>query len=211
MTLFPLVFIAFVAISTMVKRREKKRVRAVSGEVQLDDIPVAVIIQDPPLLLPAPPKPKAIDPPTEPTMSQYYVMDLARKIWNRQNKAPRSDATEELEFRESFGVGMVVFMALWDVLVLTELLPAKGGVDHLLWTLMFMKGYAKTRTCCNQLGGIDTKTFKKWVWLFIFAIAELEATLVRKVLCMLLSSYFFLLSNSTFEDCLGEQVRWRHW
>lgn len=43
---------------------------------------------------------------------------------------------------------------------------------------MFLKLYTKERPMCSLAGGVDKDTFRKWTWLFIEAIADLESCLV---------------------------------
>ena len=49
---------------------------------------------------------------------------------------------------------------------------------HYLWALMFMKIYSSETALCAHAGGVDPKTFQKWIWPFILALAELEYTVV---------------------------------
>ena len=51
-------------------------------------------------------------------------------------------------------------------------------IAHLLWALMFLKMYAKEATTSRLAGGVDEKTYRKWVWLFVSAIADLEGDVV---------------------------------
>ena len=59
-----------------------------------------------------------------------------------------------------------------------EFLPAGATITQFLYTLMFMKVYAKEGTMCSLAGGIDPKTFRKWTWDIIDAIANLESDVV---------------------------------
>jgi hypothetical protein len=63
-----------------------------------------------------------------------------------------------------------------------RLKPRGGCPEHLLWGLYFMKVYPKQGPGCAVVGAssgtIDPKTFRKWVWAFIVAIAELVNTVV---------------------------------
>jgi len=43
---------------------------------------------------------------------------------------------------------------------------------------MFLKVYATARVHCSLAGGVDEKTFWKWVWIFVHEIANLEAGMV---------------------------------
>ena len=44
-----------------------------------------------------------------------------------------------------------------------------------------MKIYGKERNLCSLAGGVDKKTFRKWAWLFVDAIASLESEVVSKL------------------------------
>lgn len=48
----------------------------------------------------------------------------------------------------------------------------------MLWALMFLKTYAKESVLSGMAGSVDEKTFRKWVWLFVCAIASLESNVV---------------------------------
>ena len=54
-------------------------------------------------------------------------------------------------------------------------------MEKMLWLYLYMKVYAKMAVLCVLCGGIDTKTLRKWVWLFITAIAEMEPAYVRAI------------------------------
>ena len=98
--------------------------------------------------------------PTKPDLND--VLDAARVIWRRENKQGATQL-EDAKFRHHFGCGAAVCLALWSMLVTTDLLPPDAALHHLLWTLMFMKIYNATAVC-NMAGGIDRKTLDKWVW-----------------------------------------------
>ena len=109
------------------------------------------------------------------------VMYLARTMWRRDNPHQRSSAQQEdRDFRETFGKGPFVAHTTWTMLVAHDLVPENGELEHLRWTMMFVKQYFKTRamkTACN----VDSKTIKKYVWPFLSAIADLEGYLVSTV------------------------------
>jgi hypothetical protein len=62
------------------------------------------------------------------------------------------------------------------------LVPDKGEIIHLLWTLFFFKAYPKQSSACSAAGGssgaIDPKTWRKYIWPFVYAIADLESIVV---------------------------------
>ena len=63
-------------------------------------------------------------------------------------------------------------------------LPLEGEINHLLWTLHFLKAYPKQAAVCLTVGGstgaIDPKTFRKHMWPFIRAIPDLKTNVVSK-------------------------------
>ena len=67
---------------------------------------------------------------------------------------------------------------IWMMMESRELIPNDGMIHHLLWTLMFLKSYTKEKTMCTLVGIRDPKTLRKWVWLFIDNLAELESSVV---------------------------------
>jgi hypothetical protein len=123
------------------------------------------------------------------------VMAAAREMWRKDPSKLRSTQTEDTDFREMFGCGLLVFLSLWGMLVTTGLLPENGTFDHLLWTLFFLKSYGKERTMASQCG-CDPKTFRLWVWLFIRAIAEMEPMVVSFLFDGGGTHYFYLIKSS---------------
>ena len=109
----------------------------------------------------------------------------ARQIWSRDAEKQRAFASEDADFRAFFGCRVEVFLTLWSMLVTTDLLPDGGQLEHLLWTLMFMKLYSGQKALCSLAGGVDPETFRKWTWLFIDAIAMMEHLVVSVKLCII--------------------------
>jgi hypothetical protein len=111
----------------------------------------------------------------------------ARDIQNRMSRAVGTTDREARHFREFFGTPVDAVEIVWDLLVRESLLPEKGHPKHLLWALHFMKTYPKQGPACATVGAsagaVDAKTFRKWVWAFIRAIAELEEVVVSKFIC----------------------------
>ena len=66
----------------------------------------------------------------------------------------------------------------------------RGGFNHYLWALLFMKIYPANETeMCTLLGGIDPKTMRKWVWLFIRSISGLSDTVVGSFVLLVVYSF----------------------
>ena len=86
--------------------------------------------------------------------------------------------TEDRRLKAFFGANVLVIIDAWSRMKGIRLIPEGGMLFHFLWALMFMKLYESENASCGHAGGVDAKTFQKWVWPFIFALAELEATVV---------------------------------
>ena len=106
----------------------------------------------------------------------------ARDIQNRVSRVVGTDKMEDRHFREFFGTSIGPVMMVWGLLDHHSLLPEKGLPKHMLWALYFLKVYPKQGPGCSVVGAsagaVDPKTFRKWVWAFIVAIAELEEVVV---------------------------------
>ena len=96
--------------------------------------------------------------------------------------AAARDIQNRRHFREFFGTSIGPVMMVWGLLDHHSLLPEKGLPKHMLWALYFLKVYPKQGPGCSVVGAsagaVDPKTFRKWVWAFIVAIAELEEVVV---------------------------------
>ena len=70
---------------------------------------------------------------------------------------------------------------------------------HLLWALMFLKLYCAESVLCMLASGEngqvpDEKTFRKWCWLFVEVISDLQFSVISaKTSCA--SSCFFLVPH----------------
>ena len=111
-----------------------------------------------------------------PTISDFETE--GSKIMNRSKK---SFYTFNRRFRAHFGTTPTVCLIIWERLDPFEsILPYHRGVQfkHLLWALLFMKIYGTEHLHTSLVGGVDEKTFRKWSWIFIDAIADLECEVV---------------------------------
>ena len=105
------------------------------------------------------------------------ILRLARILWNRNPEKVRSTQTEDVEFRATFGCHVLIVRSIYKLLYSEDLLPEGGKLEHLLWALMFLKIYAGFKDLASR-AGVDEQTFKKWSWLFVLAIANLESIMV---------------------------------
>ena len=89
-----------------------------------------------------------------------------------QDPNPNQDRT----FRSQFGISWFVCEDVWAMLNVHR--PNnKREPKHLLWALLFLKVYGNEPTCC-RLVGTSMKTFRKWVWEVLDAVADLKAMVV---------------------------------
>ena len=102
-------------------------------------------------------------------------------MWNRDECKSRSIMTEDQDFREFFGYNILVAFDLWEMLVDDRLVPGEVCIENFLWSLMFLKVYAKESTMCSLAGGINPKTFSSWVSKFVLAMANLESSVVSAI------------------------------
>jgi hypothetical protein len=95
-------------------------------------------------------------------------------------------------FVSTFGSKPSFVSLLWDLLEVKTLLPRGFRPIHLLWTLCFVKLYSSQATLSSL--GCDEKTFRKWVWLGLETISDLElASFV-----MIVTRTFFLKKKYIF-------------
>ena len=104
--------------------------------------------------------------------------------WDLQNRRQpiKSSATRKRAFRDFFSARASVVCLLWHLPDRHDLLPDKSKIEHLLWTLYFFKAYTCQSLACTTVGSsngaVDPKTFRKWVWRFVFGIADLKEVVV---------------------------------
>ena len=110
------------------------------------------------------------------------IMSVGRDIQNRSSRRVGAKVVEDRYFKEYFGVSPLVVSIVWNLLAQHDLIPEKGEIKHLLWALVFLKVYPKQGPVCSLVGGsngaVDPKTFRKWVWKFIFNISFLDEVVV---------------------------------
>lgn len=74
-------------------------------------------------------------------------------------------------FRSSFGVSPLICEKSWNLL--NGKRPRGSKPVHLLWTFLFLKQY-NSEHVNHSIVKADEKTFRKWVWIFIYLLAELD-------------------------------------
>ena len=118
----------------------------------------------------------------EPEVADFYR--LGKEMQNRSGSAIGAEGTEDRRFREYFGVGAAVALITWNLILQYSLLPEGGMIMHFLWGLHFMKAYPKQDAGSAAAGGssgaVDVKTWRKYVWPFVYSISLLEQHVVRQ-------------------------------
>jgi hypothetical protein len=92
-----------------------------------------------------------------------------------KHRAPRE---EDKAFRALFGCAPVIVLTVWNKLSSADLIPHKGTMTQLLWTLMYCKQYGKWSTMSKLTNGTDPKTLRKWIYQFLYNIEQLEWSVV---------------------------------
>ena len=88
-----------------------------------------------------------------------YILKAGREIMCQSLSS--ATRTEDCQFREVFGCGPLVALALWS-LMFAELMVCDASFVHMLWALMFLNVYSKEITMSSMAGGIDEKNTKNW-------------------------------------------------
>ena len=113
---------------------------------------------------------------TEPTPEDFIL--IGKDIQNKSGRPIGSASTEERAFREFFGTTAVVVANLWRIGSEQDIIPGEGTIQHLLWALHFTRVYPKEGAAFATVGGlggaIDPKTLRKYIWPFIYTIANLS-------------------------------------
>ena len=107
----------------------------------------------------------------------HVFLDEGLKIMNRSGTG--SEETQEHRFKSLFGIPFSIVEILWSIID-----PFNdntlNGVEpkHLLWALMFLKLYGTEDNVVSLAGGCDDKTYRKWVWIMIINLSDLEQEVV---------------------------------
>jgi hypothetical protein len=100
---------------------------------------------------------------------------------------------EDRQFRSFFDARQEIVEMVWDMLREGGLHPKNSEPKQLLWALYCMKLYPREGPGCSAVGGskgaIDSKTMRKWVWLFLEHIAKLADDVVSYLFCCALARH----------------------
>ena len=117
---------------------------------------------------------------------------IGREFQNRTNRKVGAELSEEQQFRSFYGIGSDVAVKAWEMMHDLNLQPEDASIEHYLWCLFFMKVYPENEKISATVAGgdkgaIDPKTFRKYIWPMIRAIADLEIHVVSSLCFQLLS------------------------
>ena len=120
-----------------------------------------------------------------PALSPELCAQLAREEFGNPNPNRKQDKNLDKEICESLiGTTYVVASELWNMIDPVGRLEA-GDKDfngahpkHLFWSLFFLKNYCTEAVMVRVFGFVDNKTIRKWIWIFIPAIAGLRPEVV---------------------------------
>jgi hypothetical protein len=109
-------------------------------------------------------------------LSSTDFEELADDMLLRRSRAIRN---MNRRFRSTMGVSSSICSWYWNQLDKRFLIPAGFLPKHFLWTLLFLKLYC-SETVNALLCDCDEKTFRKWTWIGIGLIGDLD--MVRIIL-----------------------------
>lgn len=98
-------------------------------------------------------------------------------------------ATRNEVFRQSFGICSASAFLLWTLLDVVNEGPVGGTMEHLLWTLLFLKTYDRHLNLAGKCG-VKKDCYRKWRGLFLQRLATMDS---------MVSSYLVLLFFFTCE------------
>jgi hypothetical protein len=132
------------------------------------------------------------------------------KDGNLPNVASFTSKTFLRRFSGLFGCSPLICSKLWSLLqldgYLNNLAAGKQHPRHLLWALLFLKQY-NPEEVNSQMCHCDEKTYRKWVWIVVKAIAELSCLVSCRVplLC-----FCTVILHTLLVDCHFSllQIKW---
>lgn len=111
-------------------------------------------------------------------LSENAIEALAATITGRCLSSSSSRRIRRRRFLSVFGISPYVVSLIWDMFENgSDFADTKIRPIHLLWTLYFLKVY-DTETVCANACCCDEKTFRKWIWVCMEQLAELEDDVV---------------------------------
>lgn len=97
-----------------------------------------------------------------------------------RRKKRGKDAIFLRRFRARFGLDPISVLILWKMLTTDhtiEILSTPLSLENLFWALDFLKNYSNESVQADNYG-VDPKTYRKWLWPYIKAVASLAPKVV---------------------------------
>jgi hypothetical protein len=102
-------------------------------------------------------------------MAEADFLRIGNRLINHHNL--RSVGTGHRRYRAIFGTSPLVCSIVWAKIL--ENVPVGGRPQHLLWSLMFLKTYS-TEHVLRVTTKVDEKTQRKWIWIFVLLVADMD-------------------------------------
>ena len=113
-------------------------------------------------------------------------------------------------FNACYGVNSIIVSVVWSMLIDNQFCSPSPNPVHILWALLFLKLYDTTPKLA-ALAGCDEKTFRKWSWFYVGAIASLHHLVVSRCLLSCFSIVLLILLTTCLVDPLPRQIHWMGW
>ena len=122
----------------------------------------------------------------------FHVIGMA--LINRSGGG--SNATQHRRFLSFYGASSRVCHQLWHLLLKAKIIAEFPALmqEHLLWALFFLKVYG-TENVQASIVGADEKTYRKWIWIVIEWMSNLDVVsyFSKKNHFLLFASCFYSL------------------
>ena len=151
-----------------------------------------------------------------PFLSPDLCARLARDEFGNPNPNRRSNKSLDNEICESLiGTTYEVASELWNMIDPVGKVAAGDTTfngahpKHLFWSLFFLKQYCVESVMVRVFHHVDPKTLRKWIWIFVPAIADLKPRVVSNLFASTFQSRSILntlFCIATFSDCFRAAV-----
>jgi hypothetical protein len=139
---------------------------------------------------------------------------IAREIFSKETGYSNKTAKAlDKEICESLiGTSYAVCSELWNLINPSETEELESAhPKHLFWALLFLKCYCTEPILTRVVGGVDGKTFRKWTWGFVEAIAGLKPRVVSFLVDYCSCSFNFSRCHHCLPDYLEEPLQRLGW
>jgi hypothetical protein len=103
-----------------------------------------------------------------------------------------SSATQRRRFVSFYGASSRVCHQLWHLLLKAQIMAEFPALkqEHLLWALFFLKVYG-TENVQASIVAVDEKTYRKWIWIVIEWMSNLDVVSYFRKKNLLFASCFY--------------------